>query len=133
MSKITYANKVKSKESGKPVTETCRAIDLNEIKNSVNFLYDGSIKSIRTITNDDLIVSTDYTILADATSNTVTVSLPASPEEGRIYNVKCINDTFTCDISGNGNNIDGSASNIVLAVTDSLTFQYDSTYGWSII
>jgi hypothetical protein len=40
MAKITYQDKEKSKNSGLPDKNTARAEDFNEIKNSVNYLYD---------------------------------------------------------------------------------------------
>lgn len=89
--------------------------------------------AIRTETNDYTIVATDYSVLADATSNTVDISLPASPTQGQIFNVFCINSTFTCTIVRNGNNINGAASDQALLVTESATLQFDATYGWLIL
>ena len=88
---------------------------------------------ITTKTADYPITEDDYTILADATSGTVTITLPASPNQGQIFNIKCINATFTCTIARNGNNIDGSASDLTLALNEAKTLQYDSSFGWAII
>ena len=68
--------------------------------------------SIKIVDVDYLVTNLDYTILIDCSSNTVTVTLPASPSTGKIYNLKCIEDNFTCTINRNGNNIGGDASNI---------------------
>ncbi len=93
----------------------------------------GGTKSIRTETADYTVILTDYTILADATSNTVDITLPASPGQGQIYNIFCIDSTFTCTVLRNGNNINGAASDQALLATESLTVQFDSTYGWVVI
>jgi len=92
-----------------------------------------NVKPLRTETNDYTIVATDHTVFADATSNTVTISLPASPTQGQIFNIKCIDATFTCTVGRNGNNIDGAASDVTLALNAAASLQYDSTYGWGII
>lgn len=88
-------------------------------------------RAIRTETANYTIVETDRTVLADATSNTVAISLPAIPNQGQTFNIKCINATFTCTIARNGNNIENAASDITLALKDSWTLQFDSTYGWA--
>ncbi len=93
----------------------------------------GNIRSISTKTADYTLLGNDYIILADATSNTVTITLPAAPVNGQIFNIKCINAIFTCTISRNGNNIDGVASDLVLVLNENKTLQYDTTYGWAIL
>ena len=91
----------------------------------------GVVKSIRTETSDYTIVSTDYKVLADASNNTVDILLPADPNHGQIFEVYCIDSTFTCTVKRNGKNINGSASDKVLTITESVTLQYDETYGWT--
>jgi hypothetical protein len=93
----------------------------------------GNIFAMRTETSDYAILTSDYTILADATSATVTALLPASPNQGQIFYVKCINDTFAVTVSGNGNNIDGLTTGFALIQNESLTLQFDSTYGWVVL
>jgi len=57
------------------------------------------------------------TVFADTTSGAFTVSFPSSPS----------------DISGNGNNIDGSSNPLVLKVANSsATFIFITGYGWSL-
>lgn len=102
-------------------------------KNAIAKALNNQNKAIKIVTNNYLITDADFTILADGSANTVTSTLPPTPIHGDIYNVKAIDTTFACDVSGNGLNIDGSPSNVALLLTDSLTFQYDSTYGWAII
>lgn len=94
---------------------------------------DSAVKSIRTEINDYTIVATDHTVLADALSNTVDISLPATPNQGQIFNIFCTDSTFTCTVLRNGNNINGAASDQALLATESLTVQYDTTYGWVVL
>lgn len=91
------------------------------------------IDTTRTETSDYAIDDSDNTIFADATSNTVTITLPASVIQGQTFTVKCINATFTCTVARNGNNIDGAASDKTLVLNESFTFQYDASSGWWII
>jgi len=93
----------------------------------------GNIRALRTETSDHTVIASDYTILADATSNTVDITLPASPVQGQIFNIKCIDSTFTCTVDRNGKNIDGAASDINLVATDTVVLQFDSSYGWAVL
>lgn len=88
---------------------------------------------LSTKTSDYTITSSDITILADASSNTVDISMPPSPSHGQEHRVKCIDATFTCRILRNGKNIDGAASDLTLALNVAYTLQYDSSYGWCIL
>lgn len=64
-------------------------------------------------------VASDYLIEGDATSGNITISLPASPANGQVYIVTKTDSTAnTVTVSGNGKNINGTASHI-------LSFQYD--------
>jgi len=74
----------------------------------------------------------DYTILAKGSANTVAISLPTTPVEGRIYTIKCIDATFACTIDRNGKLIDGAANNLNLALNVSRTLQYIASEGWII-
>lgn len=96
-----------------------------------SIISNGIIKALRAETSDYDVAATDSTILADATSNTVTISLPAAPTQGQVYNIKCINATFTCTVDGNGNTIDGNAS-IILIQDEAITVHYDGTEWWII-
>lgn len=91
-----------------------------------------TVKAIRTITSDDTFVNTDYTILIDASANTVDALLPASPTQGQVFVAFCIDATFACTIARNGNNINGAATDRTLAQLQSETYQFDNTYGWVI-
>ncbi len=82
---------------------------------------------------DYLLVDADDTIFVDASSNPVTITLPANPAHGEIYVIKCINATFTCLVARNGKKIDDAALNKVLVLNESLMFQYETSFGWGII
>jgi len=87
-----------------------------------------------TKTNDYTVDADDYLIIADATSNTVTISLPLAPVTTRgVFKIKCIDDSFACDVDGNGNNIDGSGSNFQIYKDEVLTLLYDAVKGWLIV
>lgn len=92
----------------------------------------GVIKPIRTIVSDDIFTENDYTVIIDASVNTVDLLFPANPNHGQIFNAYCKDSTFACSVSGNGKNINGSASSKALLVTEAITAQYDEDYGWII-
>ncbi len=77
--------------------------------------------SIRTETASYSAVIADETILADASSGNLTVTLPANPTVGKRFSIKKV-DTSNNDviINGNGKNIDGTTT-----VSGSLPYQ-----GW---
>lgn len=89
--------------------------------------------AIRVEENNYVIQLNDYTVLAKASANTVAISLPAAPLEGRIYTIKSIDATFACTIARNGNLIDGAASDLNLALNVSRTLQFIASEGWSIL
>lgn len=80
-------------------------------------------------------VSNDYTILANAASNAITVNLPAAAgANGRIYNVKKIDSSanaVTLDASGT-ETIDGALTFVLQNQYDSVSVQSDGT-NWYII
>ena len=92
-----------------------------------------SVRSIATKTANYTITVSDYTIFAKALSNTVTISLTTTPTQGQIIRIKCIDATFACTIGRNGKLIDNAASDLVLALDQSATLQYDTAYGWGVI
>ena len=69
---------------------------------------------------DMTVEHSDCVVLIDATSNDVTVSLPASPVQGSVYIIKAIHADHTCTVDGNGHDIDG-ASTVELAQDESIT------------
>lgn len=72
-----------------------------------------AIKNIETVTAvSDTLDWDNYTVLVDTSSNNVTINLPAAADNtGRIYNIKCIDDTNTCTVDPNwAETIDWEAS-----------------------
>ena len=74
----------------------------------------------------------------NTTSGAITVTLPASPSSGDIVSISDYTGTFgtnNCTVGRNSSNINGSASDWVIAVTDtSITFVYvDGTEGWRVV
>lgn len=89
--------------------------------------------AIRTVTANYTTVAADETILVNATSGAVTVSLPATPTTGKKYNVKKIDGTANAvNVSGNGHNIDGNATVSGTLPYQGWVMQYDGT-NWFII
>lgn len=71
-------------------------------------------------------LATDYTILCDTASGSITVTLPASPVAGQLYQIKKIAAANTMTIDGNGKNIDGAATLAVTTNNQNYTLHYDS-------
>jgi hypothetical protein len=82
---------------------------------------------IRTVTSDDTFTADDYTIVADASSNTVTVLLPDAPGKGIIYNLACLNSTNAVEMDFNGKNFYDSSDNEAMFKGENLKVQYDGT------
>ena len=60
-------------------------------------------KTTATKTEDYTITSSDGTIIVDASSNTVTITLPTAVGiNGTSYMIKCIDDTFTVTVDTDG-------------------------------
>lgn len=94
----------------------------------------GVILGIATKTANYTLVSTDNTILADATSGDITMTLPAAASHsGRVYTVKKINASNNVIIDANSSEtIDGTTTKTLSGQWDSLTFQSNGT-NWFII
>jgi len=75
------------------------------------------------------VVNNGYAI--DASSNTVTITLPATPTAGDVIEAYVEDATFTVTFDRNTKNINGSASNITGTEGTSYRFVYvDATTGW---
>jgi len=93
----------------------------------------GTSTTVVTKTADYTATSVDYVIIADGTSNTVTITLPtALGIDGRRYQIKCIDATFAVDVDGNGTETIDGALTQALAQWDSLTIASDGL-NWVII
>ena len=107
-----------------------------------NFLADdGTYKNIMTVAlpittkiANYTVTTSDYIILLDGTSNTVTATLPtAVGNSGKTFYLKCINSTYQCDIATNvAEEIDGDSSNFVLNLHEVIKIVSDSSNWWII-
>ncbi len=88
--------------------------------------------TLSTKTSNYQIVSSDFTILVNAINNAITITLPEVSVSGKVYNIKCIDDTNLVDIDPNGNNIDGDSNNFQLIKHETVTIQSDGTNWWII-
>lgn len=87
----------------------------------------GRLRQVATKTADYTATASDETIVADGTSNTVTITLPASPETGKVFNIACLDDTFAVDVDFNGKNYYDSSDNEQLFKGENLIVIYDGT------
>lgn len=90
-------------------------------------------KRIKTVTADYTITLEDHTILVDATSAAVTITLPKAYNAFEyIFNVKKIDSTAnTVTIDGDGaETIDDSTTQIITTQYDCVTVQSDKTEYW---
>ena len=79
-------------------------------------------------------VASDNAIMADGSSNTVTITLPTAVGiSGKEYAIKCIDDTYTVDIATNASEeIDEDSSNFELFKDESITIKSDGANWWII-
>jgi hypothetical protein len=92
-------------------------------------------------TSNYTIAETDYCVVADCNGGNVTLTLPSAADEmsGRVYVVKRLDSGNsgggnTLTVSRNGKNIDGAASDKILANQDALVLQcLDAAAGWILI
>ena len=84
--------------------------------------------TVREITDADspyAVVDIDKTIFADATAAAVEIDFPASPEVGRIITTRNTGDgTFALTVDGNGNNIEGAATEVHAGAGDGAQYQF---------
>lgn len=93
----------------------------------------GSPGNIATKTAGYTTVSSDLSVLCDATSGAVTITLLASPAKAQQINVKKIDSSSNpCSIAGNGKSIDADTSAWLTTQYQSFTLQYDGTQWWKL-
>ncbi|MCO6149719.1 hypothetical protein NHE85_16625, partial [Flavobacterium sp. NRK1] len=110
------------------VTDKVVVADSNGVLKTVS-----SMPGIRTETTDYLAVLADETILADAVTADVTVTLPDEPITGKKYYIKKIDTSDNkVTISGNGKTIEGLSSISGALPYQGWVLQYSGT-GWFII
>lgn len=87
------------------------------------------------ITSAYTVLSTDYSVFANAASGGFTVTLPATPTAGEIHNIKKVDQTrTTVTINGNGHNIDKYGTVVINVPFVSIAVQWNSaTSLWQII
>jgi hypothetical protein len=95
-------------------------------------------RQVVTKTNADspyAVGATDYVILANTSGGNLTITLPASPAQGRWLEIKNIQGgTNILTVDRNGKNIDSSAANFTTSTNNlSRTFVYDATFGWALM
>jgi hypothetical protein len=87
----------------------------------------GMVLSVVEKNNDYTALSTDYCVIIDASSNTVTITLPGAPTTGQVYKISCKDSTNTADVDFNGKTFDGDSGNFALFEDESLEIIYDGT------
>jgi hypothetical protein len=98
-------------------------------------LSDVNARAIRTVSINTTILLTDYTVLVDATSGNLIITLPtAVSASGYAFNIKKIDSSVnTVMLDGNGVEvIDGTLTKIISNQYSSITVQSNGT-GWYII
>jgi hypothetical protein len=117
---------------GRYYTET--ELDAGQLDNryytetEVNAFLLKSVKSTANKTINYTITNSDYAIVADGSSNTVTLTMPASPVTGQEFNISCINSDYAVDIDFNGNYIYDSSENEPLYKGENLKLMFNVTY-----
>lgn len=93
--------------------------------------------SLITVIADHLMANSDYTVLVDATTGTVNISLPANDQttRGRIYVIKKIDITNNLVwVMPDGTDvIDGATSFFINTTNESVTIQADGRGNWRIL
>lgn len=75
----------------------------------------------------------DVTIFVSTTGGAVTIKMPAAPVNGKLVNVKKItSDANTITVDGNGNNVEGAATQATTAALISWQMQFDGSVWWVI-
>jgi len=82
---------------------------------------------IKVVTEDYQITNDDGTVIIDASNNTVTATLPAIPTEGKTWNIKCKDATFTSVIGLNGKNLDLESGDAEIFELENFQIQADNT------
>lgn len=108
--------------------EDSSVINFNDIK-QVPLSIGTAIK-----TSDYIILPSDDTIFVDGSENEVIITLPtAVNKNGKIYNIKCIDDTYSCWIDTTSDEeIDGDTDEFELYEDEVVTLQSDGE-NWRIV
>lgn len=88
---------------------------------------------ISTQTSNYTMTQNNELVWADTSLSAFTVSLPATPQDGWVETINDQSSNNPLTISGNGHNINGSPSNIILNLAGSYkTLIFTVGYGWAI-
>lgn len=94
----------------KPIEEINRKLSLLNRTTSSSTYSSNLIWAIRKETSNYNLASNDITILTDCTAGNVTITLPTTPDNGRVIVVKNLIAINLLTIDGNGNTIDGATT-----------------------
>lgn len=103
-----------------------RLVDVSQTSNTIYYYWERGT-GFSTETSNFALNDFDTTYLVDASSGVVTATLNATPRDGDTVTIKKIDSSSNnVIINGNGNNIDGAATQTITAQYDSFTIGYDS-------
>lgn len=93
----------------------------------------GRIEEINTTakTANYTVTTSDDIVLCDSSGGAFTVTLPASPENGRTYTIVLETGGFTLTVDGNGKNINGTSTKLMASTGSAMQIIYNGTQ-WSI-
>lgn len=106
-----------------------------KVDNAGSATMTGTSKAIATKATSYTATAVDYTILGDAASGSIVITLPAAANNaGRIYNIKKIDASAnTVTIDGNGaETIDGAATQAISTQYNCVTIQCDGVRWWTL-
>jgi len=90
----------------------------------------GVIENVVTKTANYTLLATDDNVSCDTSGGAFTITLPASPETGRIYTIILEAGSNPLTIAGNGKNIMGDSSKDIIYTGTAIQLVYDGTQ-WS--
>lgn len=118
----------------KPIEEINRKLGLLGRTTTSSSASSNLIWAISSKTTNYTVVDGDITILADCTAGNVTITLPASPDNGRVIIVKNLVALNTLTITPGSNTIDGAASLTTSVAGARFMLQYfTASTDWKII
>lgn len=121
---VTFADKVSIKTNDLPEENQLTAANVNELKDEINKLAQGDDQTILSNTNA---LETIETYFCDASGGAFTLTLPSAPKDGKIYQVKKIDNTtnkITIQVSGGVKLIDFALTQTLNLQGENLTIRY---------
>ena len=118
----------------KPIEELNRKLGLLNRSTASSTTTNNLVWAISKKTTNYTVVDGDITILADCTSGNITITLPATPTDGRVVIVKNLVSLNLLTVDGNGNTLDGAATLTTSTAGARFMLQYFATNtDWKII